>query len=65
MKSPAIIFGQAPLFRNQKVLIFWKVTALLLASQKRVENFSQKSSEVSVLGVTRTNSICHCLRTQQ
>jgi len=45
------IFGQASLFRNQMVLIFWKVTALLLASQKRVENFSQRSSEVSVLGV--------------
>jgi hypothetical protein len=51
MKSATIIFGQAPLFRNQMVLIFWKVTALLLASQKGVENFSQRSSEVSVLGV--------------
>jgi hypothetical protein len=51
MKSATVIFGQASLFRNQMVLIFWKVTALLLASQKRVENFSQRSSEVSVLGV--------------
>lgn len=39
MKSATVIFGQAPLFRNQMVLIFWKVTTLLLPSQKRVKNF--------------------------